>query len=183
MSSISSSASSKSIILNARTCLVWLSILHRMSQWKSHSGNNTIRVANYTQSYEWSYNIMYMYIHVQWTSHCRHPWNIWTLFCVQIVVILYKTTPDVRTPLQSGQVYASQWCPQYRGSTVHKYQTVHVRVLWHDWIRPERVLSLYYSMDYSYMHTSIWSILHCEYSQWVRKHKINYITCLRPVNG
>ena len=27
---------------------------------------------------------------------------IWTLSCVPIVVILYKTTPELKTPLQSG---------------------------------------------------------------------------------
>ena len=44
---------------------------------------------------------------------------IWTLAFVTIVVILYKTTPELRTPLQSGQLHGSQWCPQYRGYTVH----------------------------------------------------------------
>ncbi len=34
------------------------------------------------------------------------------------MVILYKTTPELRTPLQSGQLDGSQWCPQYRGSAV-----------------------------------------------------------------
>ncbi len=46
---------------------------------------------------------------------------IWTLAFVPIVVILYKTTPELRAPLQSGQLDGSQWCPQYRGSTVHVY--------------------------------------------------------------
>ncbi len=46
---------------------------------------------------------------------------IWTLGFVPIVVILYKTIPELRTPLQSGQLDGSQWCPQYRGSTVYIY--------------------------------------------------------------
>ena len=32
---------------------------------------------------------------------------IWTL---AFVVILYKTTPELRKPLQSGQLDGSQWC-------------------------------------------------------------------------
>ncbi len=38
---------------------------------------------------------------------------------VPIAVILYQTTSELRTPLQSGQLDGSQWCPQNRGFTVH----------------------------------------------------------------
>ncbi len=34
---------------------------------------------------------------------------IWTLAFVPIVVILYKTTPELKTPLQSGQLI--RWFP------------------------------------------------------------------------
>ena len=43
------------------------------------------------------------------TSHCcgnKDTFLIWTLAFVPIVVILYKTTPELRTPLQSGQLNA-----------------------------------------------------------------------------
>ena len=48
------------------------------------------------------------------TSHYGHLSNkdtflIGTLAFVPVVVILYKTTPELRTPLQSGQLDGSQW--------------------------------------------------------------------------
>ena len=51
------------------------------------------------------------------TSHCGHLSNMDTWFCPNCgnsVQILYKTTPELRTLLQSGQL--QQWRPQYRGS-------------------------------------------------------------------
>ena len=60
------------------------------------------------------------------TSHCGHLGNkdtflIWTLAFVPIVV--KKNYPELRTPLQSEQLDGSQWCPQYRGSTVSQYRS------------------------------------------------------------
>ena len=31
--------------------------------------------------------------------------------------------PELKTPLQSGLLDGSQWCPQYRGSTVYALST------------------------------------------------------------
>ncbi len=69
---------------------------------------------------------IYMYVHVQYihVQYTVEPLTVDTslirsLAFFPIAVILYKTTPELRTPLQSGQLDGSQWCPQYRGSTVH----------------------------------------------------------------
>ncbi len=63
---------------------------------------------------------MYMYIHsdihvhVQWNLlwtplKYGHHSNMGTCFC-PIVVILYKTTPELR--IRTVTVHDSQWCPQ-----------------------------------------------------------------------
>ena len=38
------------------------------------------------------------------TKSVLSMWRIWTLYCVPIVVILYKTTSELRTPLKPGQL-------------------------------------------------------------------------------
>ena len=75
----------------------------------------------YSNSIACTYNI-----HVySGTPQCEHPWNmdtpqIWTLSCVPIVAIMYKTnlikdTPEIRTV---------NWCPRSKGVPLYTWYTL-----------------------------------------------------------
>ena len=80
---------------------------------------------------------------------------------VSIVVILYKATPELRTPLQSGQLDGSQWCPQYRSSTVLSMYQIHML---HVYIPYNTYTALHlrvYILKYCTVHCQVFIFLAC----------------------
>ncbi len=111
------------------------------SQIKAQNTSTVTQWIHYMYMYIRTYTSVGLHVHVQWNLDSSEI-RIWTLAFVPIVVILYKTTPELRTPLQSEQLQCTcRWFPMvsiiiievplYRNiATMYSDNTVHVHCIY-----------------------------------------------------